>query len=175
MRKDFCYTEVELAIEEVDPADLARLCKTAHDMGFETNPILIHNYIEGCSAMSDNFLTVDPKGNIYKCIAAPYYEEHRFGTLDEEGNLVDINHKAYCAWTLRDPLLIEECAACTFSPFCGGGCALTAYTKHGTMFVPDCEGKDLREIVRTFIMLKYPELFEEDSYETIVLGDENIL
>ncbi len=167
--KDICYTEIELDTEEVDPASLARLSKMAHDMGFKTNPIYIHNFVEGCSAIMDNFLAVDPHGSIFKCIAAPHYTEHRFGILDENGNMVDTNYEAYCAWTLRDPLLIEECVKCKFSPICGGGCALTAYAKHGSLNAPGCEEEELGEIVRTFIMLKYPELFEGCSYETIIL------
>ncbi len=167
--KDFCYTEIERKSKEVDVVSLTRLSKMAHDMGFMTNPIYIHNFVEGCSAISDSFFTVDPKGDVYKCIAAPNYTEHRFGTLNEKGDLVDMNYEAYCAWTLRDPLLIEECIECKFSPICGGGCALAAYAKHGSTNAPGCEEKELGEIMRTFIMLKYPELFEECTYETIVL------
>ncbi len=167
--KDICYKEMELDSKEVDPADVARLSRIAHDMGFKTNPIYIHNFVEGCSALSDNFLAIDPTGNVYKCIAAPNYEEHRFGALDENGNLIDINYEAYCQWTLRDPLRIEKCVPCKFAPICGGGCALAAYAKHGSLNSPGCEEKELGEIVRTFIMLKYPELFEGCAYETIIL------
>ncbi|MBU7046941.1 MAG: radical SAM protein [Theionarchaea archaeon] len=167
--KDICYTEVKRESKEVDVVSLTRLSKMAHDMGFQTNPIYIHNFVEGCSALSDNFLAVDPLGNVYKCIAAPNYTEHRFGTLNENGDLVDMNYEAYCEWTLRDPLLIEECVKCKFAPICAGGCALTAYSKHGSITSPGCEEKELGEIMRTFIMLKYPELFEGCTYETIVL------
>ena len=79
---------------------------------------------------------------------------------------------ASCKWTLRSPLLIKECVECKFAPICGGGCALTAYEKHGDINAPGCEGKEekeLEEIVRTFIMLKYPELFEGYTYERTVL------
>lgn len=167
--KDICYTEIERDTKPVDVVSLTQLSKMAHDMGFSTNPIYIHNFVEGCSALSDNFLAVDPDGNVYKCIAAPNYAEHRFGTLDENGNLVDINYEAYYAWTLRDPLHIEECITCKFAPICGGGCALAAYAKHGDINTPGCEEKELGEIMRTFIMLKYPDLFEGCTYETIVL------
>jgi uncharacterized protein len=167
--KDICYTEMEVESEEVDSASLARLSKVTHDMGFETEPIFIHNFVEGCAAISDSFLAIDPKGDVYKCIAAPNYTEHRFGTLDENGNLTNINHESYCAWTLRDPLLIKECAECKFAPICGGGCALAAYAKHGSINSPGCEKKELGEIVRMYVMLKYPELFEGYTYESIVL------
>jgi uncharacterized protein len=167
--KDICYTEIERESKEVDVVSLTRLSKMAHDMGFQTNPIYIHNFVEGCSAIADNFLAVDPLGNVYKCIAAPNYTEHKFGTLNENGDLIDMNYEAYCEWTLRDPLLIEECVKCKFAPICAGGCALTAYSKHGSITSPGCEEKELGEIMRTFIMLKYPELFEGCTYETIVL------
>jgi uncharacterized protein len=167
--KDICYTELEWESEEVDVVSLTRLSKMAHDMGFSTNPIYIHNFIEGCSAIMDNFLAIDPLGNVYKCIAAPNYAEHRFGSLDENGNLIDMNYECYCKWTLRDPLMIEECAECKFAPICAGGCALTAYAKHGDINTPGCEERELGEIMRTFIMLKYPELLAEGTYESIVL------
>lgn len=167
--KDVCYTEMERDAKEVDVVSLTRLSRMAHDMGFRTNPIYIHNFVEGCSALSDNFLAVDPKGHVYKCIAAPNYAEHRFGTLDENGDLTNMNYEAYCAWTLRDPLHIKECTECKFAPICGGGCALSAYAKHGDIISPGCEEKELGEIMRTFIMLKYPELFEGCTYENIVL------
>lgn len=167
--KDICYTELERDTKEVDVVSLTRLSRMAHDMGFETNPIFIHNFVEGCSALSDNFLAVDPQGHVYKCIAAPNYTEHRFGTLNENGEVTNMNYDAYCKWTLRDPLCIEECVQCKFAPICGGGCALSAYAKHGDINSPGCEEKELGEIMRTFIMLKYPELFEGCSYESIVL------
>lgn len=167
--KDICYTEMELENEGVDVISLTRLSRLAHDMGFSTNPIYIHNFVEGCSAISDNFLAIDPKGDVYKCIAAPNYTEHRFGTLNENGDLVDMNYEAYCKWTLRDPLQIKECIECTFSPICGGGCALAACNRNGDINSPGCEEKELGEIMRTFIMLTYPHLFERCTYETIVL------
>ena len=170
--KDVCYKEIEVDSRAVDVASLTRLSRMAHDMGFETNPIYIHNFVEGCSAIADNFLAIDPRGDVYKCIAAPNYPEHKLGTLDENGDLTDMNYEAYCKWTLRSPLLIKECVECKFAPICGGGCALTAYEKHGDINAPGCEGKEekeLEEIVRTFIMLKYPELFEGYTYERTVL------
>lgn len=167
--EDICYTEIERDVKKVDVIALTRLSKMANDMGFKTNPFYIHNYIEKCSALLDNFLAIDPKGDVYKCIAASNYAEHKFGTLNENGDLVDINYEAYCAWTLRDPLLIEECVECKFSPLCGGGCALVAYGKHGSVNTPACEEKDLGEILRMFVMLKYPALFEQCTYDTIVL------
>ncbi len=167
--KEICYGQMELNTEEADPADLARLAKLAFDMGFRTNPIYISNFIEGCSALMDGYLAIDPKGDVYKCLAAPNYTEHRFGTINEVGNLIDMNYDAYCKWTLRDPLLIEECVDCKFSPICAGGCTLNAYSMHGDINTPGCEKKELGEIVRTYIMLRYPELFKGYSYETIVL------
>lgn len=168
--KDICYTEMERDTKEVDVVSLTRLSEMAHEMGFMTNPIYIQNFVEGCSAIMDNFMAIDPKGDVYKCIAAPNYTEHRLGTLDENGDLTDMNFEAYCKWALRDPLQIEECVECKFAPICAGGCALAAYAKHGDINTPGCEEKDLGEVMRMFIMLKYPELFEGGrTYESIIL------
>jgi uncharacterized protein len=168
--KDICYTEMERDTKEVDVVSLTRLSEMAHEMGFMTNPIYIQNFVEGCSAIMDNFMAIDPKGDIYKCIAAPNYTEHRLGTLDENGDLTDMNFEAYCKWALRDPLQIAECVECKFAPICAGGCALAAYAKHGDIYTPGCEEKELGEVMRMFIMLKYPELFEGGrTYESIIL------
>jgi uncharacterized protein len=167
--EDVCYKEMELDIEKVDPTSLTRLFTLAHQKGFKTNPITIHNFVEGCSALLDNFLAVDPQGDVYKCIAAPNYKEHKLGTLDDNGDLADMNYSNYCAWTLRDPLQIKECIECKFSPICGGGCALAAYANHGSINAPGCEKEEVGEIVRTYIMLKFPELFKNFAYDTIVV------
>jgi uncharacterized protein len=167
--EDVCYSKMELDIKGVDSVSLTRLFKLAHEKGFKTNPITIHNFVEGCSALLDSFLAIDPHGDVYKCIAAPNYKEHKLGTVDENGDLADMSYRAYCTWTLRDPLRIEECVTCKFSPVCGGGCALAAYAKHGSINSPGCEEEELGEVVRTYVMLKFPELFETSSYETIIL------
>lgn len=167
--KDFCYVEIEWETKEVDAVSLAHLSVIAHDMGFGTNPIQIHDFVKGCSALSDNFLAIDPHGDVYKCIAAPNYTEHRIGTLTEDGDFVCINYETYCKWTLRDPLLIKECAVCKFSPICGGGCAMSAYSRNGDINTPGCSQKELGEVLRTFIMQEYPQFFEGGTYETIIL------
>ncbi len=166
--EDCCYTETELDISEVNPNELVRLCTLAYDRGYETMPLNIYNYMI-CPAIADNQLTIDPKGNIYKCNAACNYPEHCVGTIDEGGDLVDMNYDVYCAWTLRDPLLIEECRECKFSPICGSGCALAAYLKNGDMYTANCKDKNLGEILRTYVMVNYPQLFEECTYETVII------
>jgi uncharacterized protein len=165
--QDCCYTEPELDMAEVNPNDLVRLCKLAYDKGFETAPLKIYNYII-CPAIADNYVIISPKGDVYKCNAACNFPEHRVGFVDEHGDLADMNHEVYCAWTLRDPLLISECRECKFSPICGGGCAMAAYIKTGDLYSPNCKGKNMGEVVRTYIMVEYPQLFETCRFETII-------
>ncbi|MBU7038319.1 MAG: SPASM domain-containing protein [Theionarchaea archaeon] len=167
--KDICYTEPDWDLEEVNVKELALLCKKAQDMGFTTFPVYIHNFVEKCSALPDRYFAIDPKGDIYKCIAASGYPEHRLGTLNEKGEIVDMDYEAYCTWTLRDPLLIKECAACKFAPLCGGGCSLVAYQKYGSINAAGCKEKELGEIVLTVVKLRYPELFEGHHYEIVEL------
>ena len=169
IHRDVCYAELELDDDNVDPSSLARLYKMAHDRGFRTNPIYIENFVEGCSAVLDSYLAIDPKGDVYKCMAAPNYSEHKLGSIDKNGELSNINYGSYCRWTLRDPLCIEKCRECKFAPICGGGCALAAYEKHGTVNAPGCKTENLGDVVRTYIMQKYPELFERCLYESIRL------
>lgn len=167
--EEICYKEIEMETERISPEQLSYLADLAKQYGFRANPIYIQNFIEGCSALSDSYLTVDPKGDVYKCLATPHYEEHKIGTIDEEGTLVHTNYPAYVDWTLRDPLRIPECRECTFAPLCAGGCALAAYALHGSLNAPGCRDKNLGGVIRTYLMITYPELFKECSYETIVL------
>ncbi len=166
--KDYCYREMESQIPEMNPNELVQICKIAHEKGFETDPLTIYRYIE-CIAMIDNFVAIDPKGDVYKCIAACNYPELRIGTIDEHGRLADMNYKGYCAWILRDPLLFEECRECKFSPLCGSGCALAAYCATGEIYSPSCKEKNLGEIVRTYIMVNFPQVFERCTYESVIL------
>ncbi len=165
---DCCYTEPELDTREVNPNDLVRLCTLAQERGFETAPLRIYNYII-CPAIADNYLIIAPRGDVYKCNAACNFPEHCVGTLDEHGDLKDMNQEVYCTWTLRDPLRIKECRTCKFSPICGSGCALAAYIKTGDINTPNCKGKNMGEVVRTYIKVEYPSLFEECNYETIIV------
>jgi uncharacterized protein len=167
--EEICYTEMEMEPKRISPQQLSYLADLANQYGFRANPLYIQNFIEGCSALSDSYLTVDPKGDVYKCLATPHYEEHKIGSIDEEGNLIHTNYQAYVDWTLRDPLRIPECRECIFSPLCAGGCALAAYALHGTLNAPGCREKDLSGVIRNYLQITYPELFEECSYETIVL------
>lgn len=167
--EEICYKEMEMETERISPGQLSLLADLAKAYGFRANPIYIQNFIEGCSALSDSYLTVDPKGDVYKCLATPNYEEHKIGTIDEDGNLIHTNYKAYVDWTLRDPLCIPECRDCIFSPLCAGGCALAAYRMHGSLNTPGCKDKNLGGVIRSYLMVNYPELFKESSYETIVL------
>lgn len=169
IERETCYREMEYGAHRVGLAALARLFEIAYEKGFKTNPMDIHNLIQGCGALQDNFFTIDPKGDVYKCYAAPYYPEHRLGTIDEEGEMTLINYDAYCKWTLRDPLCIEGCRTCKFSPICGGGCAMIAYKKNGDINSPGCEEENLGEIIRANIKQNCPELFEESVYESIRL------
>jgi uncharacterized protein len=168
INKDYCYQQVESTTAELKPSELVRICQLAHDKGFETDPLTIYRYVE-CIAMIDNFLAVDPTGDVYKCIAACNFPEHRVGTLNEDGELINMNHQVYCTWVLRNPLLFEECRTCKFSPICGSGCALAAYCDTGDLNSPSCKEKDMGEVVRTYVKVNYPQLFERCTYETIIL------
>ena len=168
INKDYCYKQMESTTTELKPSELVRICKIAHEKGFETAPLTIYRYVE-CIAVIDNFLAVDPHGDVYKCIAACNFPELRIGTLDENGELTTMNYQVYCAWVLRTPLLFEECRTCKFSPICGSGCALAAYCDTGDINSPSCKEKNMGEVVRTYIMVEYPSLFERCTYETIIL------
>ena len=157
--RDVCYGEIERDIKEIDAVSLALLSKRARDMKFKSNPIFIYDYADRCFSRSDSHLVLDPLGNIFKCSSAVYHKEHRIGTIDKSGNLANMNYEAYCAWTLRDPMLIKKCAACKFVPICAGGCAMIAYGRHGSVTFSACDKKMVEKTIRTYFISEFPELF----------------
>jgi uncharacterized protein len=159
--KDVSYAEIERDIKEIDGASLTQLSKMAKDMGFRSEPLMAYNYAERCSSRLDNHFVVNPLGDIYKCFSAVYYDEHKIGSIDENGSLTNINYEAYCAWTLQNPLQNEKCVKCMFVPICSGGCAMMAYGKHGSLSAPSCERKNIESVLRAVIMMEYPELFKD--------------
>ncbi len=157
--RDVCYGEIEREIKEIDAVPLTLLSRKACDMGFESNPLFVYNYADRCFSRSDSHLVLDPLGNIFKCSSAVYHKEHRIGTIDESGNLANMNYEAYCAWTLRDPMLFKKCTACKLVPLCAGGCAMIAYGRHGSVTFSACDKEMVEKTIRTFLMSEFPDLF----------------
>ena len=88
----------------------------------------------------------DPYSDLYCCFGAVGYKEHKIGTYDEKGCHFNSNFQL---WTDRTIFNIPECKVCVYALLCGGGCALNAYWKTGSIMNPDCI--NFEEIFNTYI------------------------
>ncbi len=76
-----------------------------------------------CSAVKQNYYSVDPSGNLAKCLGDLGDVEHRVGYIDEEGKL-NLSHTVV-EWLAWSPFEKEDCAHCHVLPICRGGCMFT--------------------------------------------------
>ncbi|MBU6998340.1 MAG: radical SAM protein [Theionarchaea archaeon] len=77
----------------------------------------------------------DPHGDIYSCPRFVGHPEQKIGTYEP---LLEFTRN-YERWQKRSIFTMPDCAACSNSPLCGGGCAHTAYLKTGDITNPSCE------------------------------------
>lgn len=90
-----------------------------------------------CGLYSDSQFTVTPDCSVYKCWEHAGFEQHRVGTIDSEGNLINKTY-AFYDWMTRDPLENHECRECVYLPVCGGGCGSVSYNQSKTYHAPGC-------------------------------------
>lgn len=125
-----CFAEEELG--EI----LYDLWNAAEKEGFFYNIRPIRRWMY-CGLYSDGQYTVTPECEVYKCWEHAGEKEHQIGSLDDEGNLVDIRY-AFYDWMTHNPLDNDECQKCVYLPNCGGGCGLVSYAKTGTYHGVGC-------------------------------------
>ena len=75
------------------------------------------SYFHVCSAQLKNAYSIDPDGNMYKCINDSSMPEERIGHIDSYNNLN--NEEKYI---LSLPFSDAACSNCKCLPFCCGGC-----------------------------------------------------
>lgn len=90
-----------------------------------------------CSAIS-HMLLFDPMGNIHKCFERLGLEKYSVGRVDDIENLS--SNPKYRMWEDRVVTTNETCLKCSYSLFCGGGCASRAKRLHGTYYSNYCDG-----------------------------------
>lgn len=79
-----------------------------------------------CGLYLDNQYTITPNCDVYKCWEHTGQKEHLMGTLNNNGNIVNIQY-AFYDWMSNDPLSNKECKKCVYLPSCGGGCGVISY------------------------------------------------
>lgn len=90
-----------------------------------------------CGLYSDNQFTITPEGDVYKCWEHTGQPEHRVGTLNDNGGIVNIQY-AFYDWMSTDPLNNADCRECVYLPNCGGGCGVVSYNETGTYHGTGC-------------------------------------
>jgi len=87
-----------------------------------------------CGGCEPNVLIFDPKGDIYCCDYILGNEEYKIGTYFPKFEF----NSNYYLWKNRTASKIKECYDCKLAPLCGGGCALEAKNRDGTIYKSYC-------------------------------------
>ena len=127
---DYCLDEKELG------GVLDGLWKLAESNGFNRYPKPYRKWTY-CGLYNDYNFTFSPIGDVYKCWEMVGDEQHRIGTIDDKGNLVNMTYSFY-DWATIDPLQEEDCSNCAYLPVCGGGCKMVAYSQSHTYHAKGC-------------------------------------
>jgi uncharacterized protein len=89
-----------------------------------------------CEAAASKLMAFHPDGRIYPCPEAIGTQHLAIGSYFPEFRL---DRKKARPWRQQTIMNRPQCAGCSISTFCGGGCILTALMHNGDMSVPDCE------------------------------------
>lgn len=90
-----------------------------------------------CGAHDEMFI-FDAFGDIYACWEVTGDKKVRIGQIKEEGGL-EIAEDLYQMWRKRNVSTNPVCSKCRYALHCGGGCAVYANQKNGTMFSNFCD------------------------------------
>lgn len=96
----------------------------------------------------------DPWGSIYPCQILVGEKENAIGTFDEKGAIR--YNENYKQWQERTVKNIKECHDCTMALFCGGGCAMRGFQKHGDITKANCDSThELWEVFLPYLYERY--------------------
>lgn len=127
---NICYPDEELG------GILYSLWLKAIKRGFIVKTVPAKRFMY-CGLNQENNFTFTPEMGLYKCWEQLGDETHRYGYLNEDGEMVIENEK-YFEWMNKNPTLIDECRDCKYLGNCGGGCSVNSYNRFGTYDAPGC-------------------------------------
>lgn len=87
-----------------------------------------------CRATGEQ-LAISPDGFMGICHEGVGYKNFFFGKVSK--SLVFEKNPIVQEWSLRSPLMMQQCFNCPSLGLCGGGCAYCAYLRHGTIWAID--------------------------------------
>ncbi len=80
-------------------------------------------------------LAISPDGSLGVCHEGVGYKNFFFGKVSKD--FVFENEPTIKEWGRRSPLTMPQCFNCPSLGLCGGGCAYSAYLRHGTIWAID--------------------------------------
>jgi len=109
--------------------------------------------ISTCPLITENSpVTIDQKGDIYKCNSMLGYPQYAVGNVKEHGfNCKNNEFLNLDAW--------EKCPPdCLYLPICSGGCRFMAFLENKNFDDPICKKKYLDELSQDFVKKEYEKL-----------------
>ncbi len=103
-----------------------------------------------CMQTYQQYLVVDPVGDLYACSEEAGYPEWRVGHIGEAGVEFFPLRDSYKARHLAN---LPSCLACAVALACGGQCGMRCRVKTGDMFKPYCD--DIKDAILSGIKLAY--------------------
>lgn len=95
-----------------------KLTKKLYDEGYRTDGLELNEY-GPCTFLRNNFLTIDPQGNIGKCIYGMGDKDFVVGNVNDDFELSMQNISQFVA---IEPDFGAACRKCSVLPLCMGGC-----------------------------------------------------
>lgn len=80
-------------------------------------------------------LAISPDGSLGVCHEGVGYKNFFFGKVSQD--FIFENEPIVKEWGRRSPLIMPQCFNCPSLGLCGGGCAYSAYLRHGTIWAID--------------------------------------
>jgi len=143
-------------ISVIDDEKISYLFSLARALGFkfpigEKGDLPLFSF---CAALTVNSITINPKGEVYKCMGFADLHHMKCGELSKKGIIWNEN---YFNWMSRDPLKMEGCKECPVLPLCNGGCAMEAFHRYGTIHAKGCDDWKgyVKKIIVPYLISKY--------------------
>lgn len=123
----------EMAVIDRPDERLRRAARQLFNEGGEP-----HLRAEYCSAHSGMYI-FDAFGDIYACWERTGEQRLRIGRVDASGK-ARMNLPLVEDWRSRSVATVNACTHCRYALHCGGGCAVLAEGKRGTLHANYCDG-----------------------------------
>lgn len=109
-----------------------------------------------CHIGKNNFACINYDGNVFKCIARPFDESHKVGTMNPTGR-ISWDMTKLCRYQGYSPLE-DECEDCVYLPLCMGPCP-QSYMENG--FKVNCYFKKIERSPEKRIIDLYEESLKD--------------